>query len=173
MTLKQLTFFGHGLDDDMKRILISVAAFLISIFAFCQDRYMNAYAKFSGKVNKDVVGKLDINKRGRLVLYLGSKSIEVYPEEWTVSSDLYIIIGNEKFKISRKQRDSYGSYLLINKEGEKYYVTFRGGDFIRINANASEKANEYFLKYSSPSHAAHTSHFSGHNSHVSHYSANK
>lgn len=151
----------------MKRLFIAIASVLISLYGYCQGRYMNAYSKFIPKKYANKTGTLDVlSPSGNLVLFIGNHSFEILPEQWTRDDKTITIIRNRKKTVVKKDELEKYDYLLINEREGKYTITVRGEDFIDIYASGSKRANDLFKLYSSPSHSAHSSH-------MSHYSSSK
>ena len=160
----------------MKKTLFSIAAFLLSIYAYCQDRYMYAYSRIIPEKYVNTTGELDVNSNNNLVLYLGKDTFDIYPEVWNPNNKIIIRNGERD---TLKQRDlKLFDYLLFNKIGKQYSITIRGGEYNVIFCKPTKKAEKFFEKNANPSHTSHTSHFSAyhgshssHSSHSSHYSS--
>ena len=131
---------------------------------------MNAYSKIIPAKYAKKTGTLDVNSKNNLVLYLGRDAFEIYPEVWTPDNNIIIIQNGKRIKLTRKKARKY-DYLLFNQDGDQYVITIRGGDYNVVYCKPTIKAENFFKKYSSPSHAAHGSHTSHYSSHVSHYSS--
>ena len=145
----------------MKRFFITIISLLFAFYGYCQERYMNAYSKLIPKKFANKTGTLDVSSSsGNLVLYLCNQIYEIFPEEWTGESETVTVIKyGKKNKLKKNELEEY-DYLLINEKDGKYSITIRGGDFINIHAIGTKNADMYFKRFSSPSHSAHTSHYS-------------
>lgn len=144
----------------MKRRIILICALFYSLYGYCQERELNAYSRIIPKKYANKSGTIEASKDGNLVLYLDNTPYVFYAEEWTPNEGEVILYVNGKKKTFKRSELEDKDYLLIHGKDGNYDITVRGGNFIRLSAKGTYRANELFKQLSHPAHYAHASHYS-------------
>lgn len=150
----------------MKKIIVLTFVLFTSISAFCQ-KCANIYAPKISSLFSDGA-KLKLDTIGRLVLYNGNSHIQLYIERWTPSDERFVYVGDKLVNLKKLGLGST-DYCILKKDEEVYTLFIRGEKAREFRVFLSSQAKIYFDKYASPSHAAHSSHYSSF--HASHYSS--